>query len=116
MSKSMNFNATQTHNRFDCEPSHGGGRYGMTRRVDLRIGYIITVFGQTPTGFTSVQAIVDRLNRNHKGAGYTYNDVYPTLLRMRDEAGIVTFRSGTWALSPKAKEVWSKIERNVRGA
>jgi len=112
----MGFNVTQTHNRYDCETAHSSGRYGMNRRVDLRIGYIITVFGQTPTGFKSVQSVVDRLNRTYKGAGYNKNDVRHALHRMRDELGIITLTSsGGWVLSPKARAIYSKVSKNLRG-
>lgn len=112
----MNFNARQTHNRFDCEYSKDGGRHTMIRRVDLRIGYIITAFGETPSGFVSVQAVADKLNRMHKGANYTFNDIYPTLVRMRDQAGIVeNHTDGSWTMAPKARSIYSKIEKKVRG-
>ena len=108
----MRFQVSQTHNKQDCEVSVDGSRIAVTRRVDQRVGFIITVLGKSPFGFKSVQSIVNRLNTSFKGASYTYNDVYPTLLRMRDEAGIVKHTSaGAWVLTPKAREVWSKIEK-----
>jgi hypothetical protein len=108
----MSFNVTQTHNRYDCETAHSSGRYGMNRRVDLRIGYIITVFCQTPTGFKSVQSVVDRLNRTYKGAGYNNNDVRHALHRMRDELRIVTYTSSDgWVIKPNARAIYSKVSK-----
>jgi len=106
----MRFQVSQSHNRQDCEVSKDG-RIEVTRRVDLRIGYIITALGSTPFGFKSIQALVDKLNRTFKGAHYTVNDIAPTLKRMRDEAGIVKKTANGWSLTPKAREVWNKIEK-----
>jgi hypothetical protein len=113
MLRKMNFNLSQTHNKFDCEPAHSNGRYGMVRRVDLRIGYIITALSATPSGFNTAQNVVDKLNRSHKGAGYTYNDVYPVLRKMV-AVGIVSDNGG-WKLTPKGKATWAKVEKNLRG-
>lgn len=110
----MNFNVVQTHNKFDCEPLDGSDRHGMSRRVDLRIGYIITVFAQSPTGFNSVGDVVNRLNKLHKGAGYTYNDVYPTILRMKG-VGLISQRASGWFLSEDARAKYSAITKNLRG-
>lgn len=110
----MNFNVVQTHNKFDCEPHHTGGRYGMSRRVDLRIGYIITVFGQTPTGFASIGHVVERLNKLHKGAGYTYSDIYPTIQRMKS-VGLISQRQTGWFLSDDARAKYNAIVKNLRG-
>lgn len=99
---SLNFNARQTHNKFDCEPEHRNGRYGMNRRVDLRISLIIDVFGQTPTGYTTISALVERLNRMHKSAHFTYADVYPTIRKMMT-VGLVVEKASGWSLGRDAR-------------
>ena len=118
MSKqAMNFNVIQTHNNFDCEPIQVDDRNGMKRRVDLRIGYIMTVFGHVPTGFSSASSIVERLNDLHPGANYKYGDILPTLKRM-ETLGLVSREGGVWNLTASVQKVrakYSKVEKNLRG-
>ncbi len=110
----MNFNVVQTHNKADCEPHHEGGRYGMIRRVDKRIGYILTVFLQTPTGFSSLGPVVERINKLHKGANYRYGDIYPTVLRMK-EVGLIRQTASGWSVPSDAREKFAKFDKNLRG-
>ncbi len=115
--KKMNFNIVQSHNRHDCKIENG--RYGrriIYRSVAVRIGYIITAFGRSPRGFCSISDLVAVMNKMFKGAMYHYNDIYPTLKRMSDEAGIVERNetTGLWTLSKKAQSTWNKVEKNLR--
>lgn len=108
----FNFNVIQTHNSHDCESVEVNGRQGMSRRNDLRIGNLITIFGQTPTGFKTVKTIVERMNRKYK-SNYTYNDVYPTLRKM-EKAGILTRDGGAWTLVPQARALYQGAIKNRR--
>ena len=112
--ETMNFNVVQTHNNFDCESTTKDGRSGMSRRVDRRIGYIITALGQTPAGFQTVSHLVTRLNKLHKGAAYRYGDIYPTLIRMGTVGLIRRDSGGAWILTDKAREKFQAINKNLR--
>ena len=105
----MRFQITQTHNVHDCKVSTVDGRIRNVRRMGHRLGYIVTCLSHMVAGATTVEVLVDAMNKRYKGASYNYADVYGGLRKLVD-AKVVRYNGG-WKLSPNAQRT---LDRELR--
>jgi hypothetical protein len=111
----VNFQVTQSHNLHDCEVGiSDAGRHQIKRRVDRRIGVVVELLVKSPTGYATISEITEAFNRKFIGSVYTDNDVRYAVQRAV-ALGLVTHREGgAWRASPRAKEAWKSIVKNLR--
>lgn len=115
--KTMNFQVTQSHNLHDCEVGVSeSGRHLIKRRVDRRIATVVELLGRAPTGYGTINDLVDGFNKKFPGSVYTSNDVSYAVGRAV-EFGLVTHREGgSWKLASRGKEAWKALGKNLRAS
>ena len=107
----MKFVRVQTHNQHDCKVGiSDDGRFMTDRRVEDRIGYIVSVLAKAPTGFGSVSEIIEKLNKQYPGANYTHNDIYPQMLRAVEAKLVNHTAGGVWRLAPRGTDAWKALK------
>lgn len=111
MPQPMRFVRVQSHNLHDCKVTYANGRISTDRHVEDRIGYIVAILGKTPTGFSSVNEIVERMNEKYPGAHYRYSDIYPQMLRAVEAKLVVHTAGGTWRLAPRGADAWKQLKQ-----